>query len=67
VKKKIITSVILAIIALGSYIASCYLPVTAKTADKLSSLAAGIFTGIFLVSLISMYEYYKKSKAANKA
>jgi hypothetical protein len=62
VKKKIITSVILALIALGCYLASRYMSVSAKNADKLSSLAAGMCTALFLVSLFSVYEHYKKDK-----
>jgi len=60
-KKKIITCVVFAIIALGVYIASRFVP-SNSTAERLSSLAAGMLTAIFLVSLASAYEYYKKNK-----
>jgi hypothetical protein len=60
-KKKIITCGVLAIIALGIYITSHFVP-NNSSAERLSSLAAGMFTAIFLVSLASAYEYYKKNK-----
>jgi uncharacterized BrkB/YihY/UPF0761 family membrane protein len=60
-KKKIIISVVVAVIAIGVYITSRYVP-NGSTAEKLSSLAAGMLTAIFLVSLASAFEYYKKNK-----